>query len=112
MESIASRSADQIPGYDELAKELNLAPAKTEANDAQDATAAQANAADLAQTCEELFRRADAITEWKPAAKRGKRTYDDKAFVDSLHDQFKRRGALSEKQVAALQKLLTHYEQQ
>ena len=112
VESIASRSADQIPGYDELAKELNLAPAKTEANDAQDATAAQANAADLAQTCEELFRRADAITEWKPAAKRGKRTYDDKAFVDSLHDQFKRRGALSEKQVAALQKLLTHYEQQ
>ncbi|MBP5300153.1 MAG: hypothetical protein J6Y80_01995, partial [Victivallales bacterium] len=101
--SLATRHASEIPGYAELARELNLP--------SEENTAAQENAtAEVsAKTCEELFQRAETIAEWKPAAKRGKRTYDDKAFVESLHDQFLRRGALSDKQVAALQKLLAHY---
>ncbi|MBR4125322.1 MAG: type I DNA topoisomerase [Victivallales bacterium] len=107
--NLASRNAEQIPGYAELAQELGLSTPEPTDN-VTVVTKAQSSDADLAQTCEELFKRADAITEWKPAAKRGRRTYDDKAFVDSLHDQFQRKGILSEKQVAALQKLLAHYE--
>ena len=120
--NMASRSADQIPSYAELAKELNLPPAGTDGATAQEDIAAddadkQPEAApgsginaDLAKVCEELFRRAAAITDWHPATKRGRRVYDDKAFTDSLQEQFQRKGMLSEKQIAALQKLLSHYE--
>ena len=120
--NMASRSADQIPSYAELAKELNLPPTGTDGATAQEDIAAddadkQPEAApgsginaDLAKVCEELFRRAAAITDWHPATKRGRRVYDDKAFTDSLQEQFQRKGMLSEKQIAALQKLLSHYE--
>ncbi|MBO4618985.1 MAG: type I DNA topoisomerase [Victivallales bacterium] len=107
---LASRNSEQIPGYTELAKELNLTALESAEDDAVKNGKGQNAGTDLTQTCEELFRRVEAITEWKPAAKRGRRTYDDKAFVDSLHDQFLRKGSLSDKQVAALQKLLAHYE--
>ena len=107
---LASRNSEQIPGYAELAKELNLTAPESAEEDTVKNGEGQNAGADLTQTCEELFRRVEAITEWKPAAKRGRRTYDDKAFVDSLHDQFLRKGSLSDKQVAALQKLLAHYE--
>ena len=116
--NLASRYADHIPGYEQLAKELNLPEAKAEGAEEElskqeNATTPDATGAnDLAKTCEELFRRADAITEWHPATKRGRRVYDDKAFTDSLREQFLRKGTLSERQVAALQRLLAHYDKE
>lgn len=49
------------------------------------------------------------ITEWRPKAKRGKKVYDDEAFVKSLSDQFARRHSLSVRQVAALRRVLAVY---
>ena len=40
------------------------------------------------------------VKNWHEPAKKGKRTYDDKAFVDSLAEQFARRKMLSERQAA------------
>jgi len=42
------------------------------------------------------------VTEWRPPAKRGKRVYDDQAFVKSIADQYARRLSLSPRQVTAL----------
>ena len=49
------------------------------------------------------------MTEWRPPAKRGKKTYDDKEFVTSLTDQYARRRSLSTRQVAALKRVISAY---
>ena len=49
------------------------------------------------------------VTEWKPPVQRGKRTFDDKAFYESLQQQFGRKGFLSFKQRAALKRMVTRY---
>ena len=42
--------------------------------------------------------------------KRGKRTYDDKAFVTDVRESFDSNGTLSVRQLAALKKTLFRYE--
>ena len=51
----------------------------------------------------------DKVTEWRPPAKRGKKTYDDKEFVRSLADQYARRHSLSPRQLAALRRVVSVY---
>ena len=51
----------------------------------------------------------DGVTEWRPPAKRGKKTYDDREFVRSLADQYARRHSLSTRQVAALKRIIAVY---
>ena len=50
------------------------------------------------------------VTEWAPAERKGRRTYDDKAFYQSLAEQFNSGRKLSDKQVAALKKLAARYQ--
>jgi DNA topoisomerase-1 len=52
------------------------------------------------------------VREWKAPVKRGKRTFDDREFHASLKDHFKRKGALTERQLAALQKMVRRYAEQ
>ena len=52
------------------------------------------------------------IKNWKEPVKRGKYTFDDKEFAESLASQFARKKALSIKQVAALKKLVLSYKDQ
>ncbi len=70
--------------------------------------------ADLAarKESEELIRQLSSVTEWRDPVKRGKRTFDDKKFYESLEKQFKERGGLSERQRAALKKMAKRYSQQ
>ena len=49
------------------------------------------------------------VTEWRPAAKKGKKIYDDQEFVKSLSTQFERRHSLSPRQAAALKRVLRVY---
>jgi len=52
------------------------------------------------------------IKEWREPTKRGKRVFDDQAFVKSVAEQFKRKGALSDRQRAAMKKLMLRYKSQ
>lgn len=52
------------------------------------------------------------IKQWAAPVQRGRRTYDDKAFVASLQKQFAAKGTLSERQVAALARTLVTYKDQ
>jgi len=56
-----------------------------------------------------VFKLLDSVTEWRPAAKKGKKVYDDKEFVQSLSDQYMRRHSLSPRQAAALKRVLNVY---
>ena len=52
------------------------------------------------------------IQTWREPSRKGKRVYDDKAFVDSLEAQFERRKTLSSRQVVALKRVLAIYKDQ
>ncbi len=56
---------------------------------------------------------ATTITEWEPETKRGKRTYSDKTFVESLREQVtKAEKPISERQIDALKRILCRYKSQ
>lgn len=59
-----------------------------------------------------LLKLFDDVTEWRPAAKKGKKVYDDHEFVRSLADQYSRRHSLSSRQIAALKRVATIYKSQ
>ena len=56
-----------------------------------------------------LLKLFDGVTEWRPAVKKGKKVYDDKEFVKSLGEQYSRRHSLSQRQVAALKRVIAAY---
>lgn len=49
------------------------------------------------------------VTDWRPSAKKGRKVYDDEAFVKSLAEQFERRHSLSPRQVMALRRVIVAY---
>ena len=59
-----------------------------------------------------IFKLLEQVKEWRPAAKKGKKVYDDQEFVKSLSDQFARRHSLSPRQTAALKRVLKVYKGQ
>jgi len=52
------------------------------------------------------------IKTWREPVKRGRRTFDDKEFADSLTNQYGRRKTLTPRQVAAMRKMLVSYREQ
>ena len=56
-----------------------------------------------------LLEAMSAVTEWKPPVKKGRRVFDDKAFYESLSEQFERRKSLSPRQRGALKRLCGRY---
>ena len=59
-----------------------------------------------------LFKLLDEVREWRPKSKRGKRVFDDKAFIDSVREQFAERRALSSRQLAAIRRVISIYKEQ
>ena len=59
-----------------------------------------------------LLEAMSAIQEWKPPVKKGRRVFDDKAFYESLAEQFGRRKSLSPRQRGALKRLCGRYREQ
>ena len=49
------------------------------------------------------------VSEWRPASKKGRKVYDDQAFVKSLSDQYERRRTLSPRQLMALKRVAVSY---
>ena len=105
---LAAKYAAVIPSYDTLAQAVGVKPTALEEGDDETADGAQGNGAPH-EECVRLLEAAAGIKGWQPAAKRGRRTYDDKEFVESLQEQFQRRGVLSERQVAALARVVAKY---
>lgn len=60
----------------------------------------------------ELIELMKTIEDWNPPTKRGKREFDDKKFFGSLKSQLGQRGYLSERQRAALKRMLHRYKAQ
>ena len=54
----------------------------------------------------------NAVSEWRTPLKKGRKIYDDKAFVESLSTQFARRHSLSPRQTIALKRVAVAYRAQ
>ncbi|MBN1558563.1 MAG: type I DNA topoisomerase [Lentisphaerae bacterium] len=89
---VLARSAE-IPDFDRVKAELELT--------------APERAAD--EESGPLLDALRTVTEWKEPVTRGKRTFDDRAFYESLARHFGERGCLTERQRAALKKLVRRY---
>jgi hypothetical protein len=98
LDRVLARYAHAIPTYDEIAQTLGLPPAAAAPEPDNESGALLA-----------LFKN---ISVWREAKSRGKRTFDDKAFIDSLANQFGQRQWLSPKQRAALKKMVVTYKEQ
>ncbi len=94
LDRLVMKYSDQIPGFEELAKELGLGGPDGEVEDRESGP---------------LLEAMKSVTEWKPAVKRGRREWDDRKFHDSLARQFEQKRRLSPKQVASLKKMVRRY---
>ena len=102
--AVLARNVYENSGEDELSQSLksrlsDFAPAETEKPVAD-------------PTLPDLVAMMGEIKTWRDPVKRGKRTFDDKEFADSLTGQFSRKKTLSSRQVAAMKKLLLSYREQ
>ncbi len=107
--------------FTELLNRLDQSPAgasKGENLEAEEngdgASAAAAAAPDAArqERCQALLAMTREITAWRPAVNRGKQVYNNQEFVESLRTQFEQKGSLSDRQLAALSKMLGKYAKQ
>ena len=94
LDMVLTKYSDQIEGFATIKESLNMA-AKPEAADAGQTGALL----DLLKN----------VQTWNPPVMRGKREFNDQSFYESLFGQFGTKGALSEKQVAALKKIVARY---
>ncbi len=64
------------------------------------------------EKAEKLVRIFDGVQNWKEPEKKGRRTYDDKKFAESVKAQFEKNGGISERQWSALIKMAAQYKDQ
>ena len=97
---MAGENADMLPDVDELrAKLAEFVPGGFADNVADPAIPA-------------LLDVMGSVKEWREPSKRGKKTYDDKTFIESIRNQYARRHTLSARQVLALRRVVSSYREQ
>jgi DNA topoisomerase-1 len=89
--------SSQIQGFDELRKELAIE---------------EPVAGDDAGVIRAMLDSMGGVKDWREPTTRGNRVFDDHAFYESLSQQFRERGSLSPRQVAALKRLSNKYKDQ
>ncbi len=97
LKTLLRKYHEQIANYDSVKEELGLMDTENQASSG---------------TLKEMLDMATGIKKWAEPVKRGRRTYDDKAFVASLQKQFAAKGVLSDRQVAAFSNTLGKYKDQ
>ena len=97
LDTLLGKYADQIENFETIKVELKLG---------------ERPAVEADPTTAPVLALMGQITQWAEPTKRGKREFNDRSFFDSLDSQFKSKGALSERQLAALKKMAARYADQ
>ena len=93
LDRLVGKYSEKIPNFEALQESLELGQASgTEDNESQ-----------------ALLDQLKNVTDWKQKAGRDGKTYDDKAFYDSLSKQFGQRKSLSPRQRSALKRMVRRY---
>jgi hypothetical protein len=104
VKKITVKYKEQIPDYEKLSVKLNLTE-NAPGTEAKGTAASSESTEEIQKLIDQLAE----ITEWEKPVKKGFRTFDDKSFYASLSKQFAVKKNLSEKQVAALKKIVGKY---
>jgi DNA topoisomerase-1 len=100
LDRLILKYATRIPTFEQEREQLALQP------DGAEGAAGGAPDPEVAAIVERLRQ----IVQWDEPKQKGKRTFDDKAFFESLSTQFAQRGRLSPKQVGALKRMDKRYQ--
>ena len=107
---VAERYADKIPNLPQLAAKLGYKVQVEKPNEtAEQQEAASEEKSNMANQAGQLLAMAEKITNWREPSTKGKRVFDDHEFVESLRSQFQQKGTLSDKQLAALRRVMANY---
>jgi len=93
LDSILVNHSKQIENFDAMKAELNIGTEEV-ADDNESGP---------------LLGAMEGVTSWKEPVQRGKRLFDDRAFYESLKGHFDSKGRLSDRQRAALKKMVKRY---
>jgi DNA topoisomerase-1 len=96
LDRLVTKYAEQLGGVEEIARKFDVAPA---------VVVEDPETGDLLDLLKH-------VTTWKDPVQRGKRTWDDHKFYESLRRQYKQKNSLSEKQVSSLKKMIARYADQ
>ncbi len=99
LKRLVAKYREQIPGYAEAAARFGLDNEAAEPPPSDEECAAIAAMLAMLET----------VKQWAEPVKRGRRSFDDREFAESLAKQFKTKNSLSPRQIAALRKLLPKY---
>ncbi len=97
LDTLLTKYSEQIPDFEAVKAEFKLGEKKEIEADPSTAP---------------LLEMMGQVSEWAEPTKRGKREFNDKTFFESLSSQFKSKGALSDRQLAALKKMAARYADQ
>ena len=97
LDTLLAKYSEQIPNFETLRVEFKLDEKKE---------------VEVDPSIAPILEMMAAISEWDEPVKRGKREFNDKTFYESLASQFKGRGALSDRQLGALKKMVARYASQ
>ncbi|MDF7824134.1 type I DNA topoisomerase [Pontiellaceae bacterium B12227] len=97
LDTLLTKYSDQLENFDALKAEFKL--------DEKPEVEADPTTAPVIALMEN-------IKEWAEPTMRGKREFNDKTFFESISSQFKGKGALSDRQLAALKKMAARYSEQ
>ncbi len=97
LDRILIKYREQIAGFEQESAELGLNAATEGGADKESGP---------------LLDRLKQVRHWKEPVKRGRRTWDDKAFFESLSRQYRERGRLSVKQQQSLKRMAAKYAEQ
>jgi len=97
LDTLLVKYAKQIDNFEQVKKDLGL--------HVKDESETAGEIKRLMELCE-------SIETWNPPVKRGKREFNDADFYGSLSTQFEGKGTLSDRQVAALKKMIGRYKDQ
>jgi DNA topoisomerase-1 len=98
LDRIIGQNSAQIENFDEIKQTLQLALAEADQQPDSESPVLM-----------EMMRN---VTQWQEPVKRGKMTFDDKAFFASLSDQFDRKKSLSPRQRYAMKRMTFRYKAQ
>ena len=94
LDTLLTKYSDQIPDFETIRSAFKL-------DEKKDVEADPATAQILEMMAH--------VKEWAEPTLRGKREFNDKTFYESLASQFKSKGTLSDRQLAALKKMAARY---
>ncbi len=104
---IAISYKNEIKNFSEVASFLSIS--EEEINSAGNKKESSAVESGENTEVSELLSKFSNFEEWNEPVKKGRRVYDDRAFYESLKNQFTKKKNLSYKQIAALKRLVSKY---